>query len=135
MLAPWQEAKAKDMMTGRLAGSIEIIEVARACGMSKSRFVRTFTNTVGVAPYAWFLIQKIRFAKQLLAKLDLSIVQIALECGFVDQSHFTNTFVRRVGMTPYRWRRDFASAADCQAQQCSLNDIRVSHRCANCVTW
>lgn len=43
------------------------------------------------------------------ALTSLPLAQVALECGFADQSHFTNTFVRRVGTTPYRWRRDLVA--------------------------
>lgn len=96
------------VMQGRLQGSVAISDVARACDLSVSHFVRAFTNTVGCTPYAWFLSEKIAKAKQLLAEHKMPIAQIALACGFVDQSHFTNSFVRRVGITPYRWRRDLA---------------------------
>jgi AraC family transcriptional regulator len=33
----------------------------------------------------------------------LSVAEIALACGFYDQSHFTTTFVRLAGMSPRQW--------------------------------
>lgn len=92
-------------MREHLGETVSISEVARACRLSLSYFVRAFANTAGVAPYDWFLGQRIVLAQKLLARTSPSLAEIALECGFVDQSHFTNTFVRRVGMTPLRWRR------------------------------
>ncbi|WP_231382217.1 helix-turn-helix transcriptional regulator, partial [Sphingobium indicum] len=104
-LAPWQERLAKETMGTHLGQTIAISDVARACRLSMSYFVRAFSNTVGVAPYSWFIGQRIILAKDLLAQSHVPLVEIALECGFVDQSHFTNTFVRRVGTTPLQWRR------------------------------
>lgn len=92
-------------MREHLSETVSISDVARVCRLSLSYFVRAFANTVGAAPYDWFLGQRIVLAQELLAHTSPSLAEIALECGFVDQSHFTNTFVRRVGMTPLRWRR------------------------------
>ena len=42
-------------------------------------------------------------AKELLSKLPLA--DVALACGFADQSHLTRTFRRLEGMTPAAFRR------------------------------
>jgi AraC family transcriptional regulator len=33
------------------------------------------------------------------------LTQIALACGFSDQSHFTRVFLQATGATPHQWRR------------------------------
>ncbi|WP_052025416.1 helix-turn-helix transcriptional regulator [Novosphingobium sp. AP12] len=96
-------------MLGRISHRLSIGEVASALGLSNSYFVRAFSNTVGVAPYCWLLEQRINEARQLLSHTTIPIAQIALECGFTDQSHFTNAFNRRVGTTPSKWRKEEAS--------------------------
>jgi len=88
-----------------MGSQIAVAELARLCRLSLSHFVRAFSNTVGIAPYRWFLSARVDHAKGLLIRSNLPLAQVALECGFSDQSHFTNTFVRHVGMTPGRWRR------------------------------
>jgi AraC family transcriptional regulator len=35
----------------------------------------------------------------------LPLAEIALDCGFSEQSHFTRTFTRMVGTSPGEWRR------------------------------
>ena len=35
--------------------------------------------------------------------------QVALDCGFADQSHFSRLFRRKVGLTPAQYRRRFGS--------------------------
>jgi transcriptional regulator GlxA family with amidase domain len=104
-LAPWQVRVALEALGAEISGSVAIPLIAARCGLSFSHFVRAFRNTVGVAPYDWFLERKVELAQSLLASSELPLAQIALECGFVDQSHFSKTFVRRAGQTPLQWRR------------------------------
>ncbi|MFC0146584.1 helix-turn-helix domain-containing protein [Sphingobium scionense] len=105
VLAPWQVSLAMRTMCGSLGGAISISDVATRCRLSLCYFVRAFTNTVGISPYAWFANQRILCAKRLLASSALPLAQVALECGFSDQAHFTNAFAKAAGMTPARWRR------------------------------
>jgi AraC family transcriptional regulator len=52
-------------------------------------------------------IRKLRINKAigLLSNLNLSLTQIAFECGFFDQSHFAKCFQRFTGYTPGQYRR------------------------------
>jgi AraC-like DNA-binding protein len=36
---------------------------------------------------------------------ETSLADIALACGFADQSHFTRTFTRVFGISPGAWRK------------------------------
>lgn len=48
--------------------------------------------------------RRVERALELLADKNIPLVEIALQCGFADQSHFTRVFRRRVGMTPGTYR-------------------------------
>jgi AraC family transcriptional regulator len=104
-LAPWQERRAKDMLASDLAGETPLSVIAAACGLSPDHFARAFRKSTGLAPHAWLLQARVDRATVLLRRHELSLSEIALTCGFVDQSHFTRVFVRRVGVTPGAWRR------------------------------
>lgn len=106
MLARWQVNLAMHTMRCNLGSSISISEIASLCRLSLCYFVRAFTNTVGIAPYAWFVQQRIVHAKRLLAETALPLAQVALECGFSDQAHFTKAFAKASGTTPAKWRRE-----------------------------
>jgi AraC-like DNA-binding protein len=43
--------------------------------------------------------------KGLLRDGRLSLSDVALSCGFADQSHFTRVFTKLTGLTPGAWRR------------------------------
>jgi len=68
-------------------------EVARGTGWSERRFSQVFREQVGFSPKAWTRIQRFqRAVQQLHAGLDLPWAEMALDCGYYDQSHFANEF-------------------------------------------
>jgi len=40
-----------------------------------------------------------------MKETDASLTDIALACGFADQSHFTRVFSKFAGVSPGTWRR------------------------------
>jgi AraC-like DNA-binding protein len=104
-LAPWQEKRAKDILSAQLDGNLSLATVARECGLSASHFARAFRKSVGTSPHQWLLQRRIDHARDLLATSPLSLSDIALACGFAGQSHFTRVFTRFVGSSPGAWRR------------------------------
>jgi len=86
--------------------TVSVPDLASQCRLSLSHFIRAFSNTVGIAPYAWFMQKRVQHAEALLSGTQLPIAQIALECGFTDQAHFTKAFAKANGTTPARWRRE-----------------------------
>jgi AraC family transcriptional regulator len=104
-LAPWQERRAKEILSSDLAENVGLKELAQECGLSVSHFSRAFRYSTGVAPHQWLLEHRVDVAKPLLRDRQLPLSAVALACGFADQSHFTRTFTRIVGVSPGAWRR------------------------------
>lgn len=104
-LAPWQVKRAKEIFCAKLDNSVALKGVARECGLSLSYFSRAFRRSVGVPPHTWLLQHRIEVAKEKLRDRRLSVSQVALACGFADQSHLTRVFTRMVGLSPAAWRR------------------------------
>jgi len=63
------------------------------------------TPTPAMHTHQWILSQRVAQARELLKNSDLSLVKVALICGFADQSHFTRVFTRLAGASPSNWRR------------------------------
>ncbi|MDT1063611.1 AraC family transcriptional regulator [Paracoccus sp. CPCC 101403] len=103
-LPPLAIRRAKDMLMSDDGERPSIGNIAEALNLSRHGFFRAFRDSTGVTPYQWVLNQRIDHARRLLATTDLSLVEIALTCGFSDQSHFTRVFGRIEGASPGRWR-------------------------------
>jgi AraC family transcriptional regulator len=107
-LSPWQERRAKELMSSQMDKGLSIAHIASECSLSRSHFSRAFKKNTGLSPRDWFLQMRLDKAKRLLGVPQLTISQISLDCGFADQSHFTRVFTRVVGATPFSWRRGAA---------------------------
>jgi AraC family transcriptional regulator len=104
-LAPWQERRAKDILRANVKRGVALKEVARECGISVGYFSHAFRRTLGVAPHKWLTEQRVVISKEKLRDDGLSLSDVAMECGFSDQSHLTRVFRQTVGVSPGVWRR------------------------------
>jgi AraC family transcriptional regulator len=104
-LAAWQECRAKEIMHARLAARLTIADVARECNLTPGYFAKAFRRTTGMSPHQYLTHIRLEDAKGLLLSSTLPLADIALICGFGDQSYFTRVFTRSVGTSPGAWRR------------------------------
>jgi AraC family transcriptional regulator len=111
-----QEQRAKDCLASNLSGDILIADVAKACGLSRSHFIRSFRATTGMTPHKWLQSRRIQQAKTLLLESSIATSEIAIVCGFADQSHLTRVFTRLVGAPPSGWRREHRGQKRSDAQ-------------------
>ncbi|MBM0104901.1 helix-turn-helix transcriptional regulator [Steroidobacter sp. S1-65] len=105
MLARWQERRAKELIAENLTGNITLADLAKACELSIRHFTRAFRGSTGMSPHAWLLQLRVERAKQLLTTSRRMLADVALDCGFADQSHMTRIFQRSLQMSPGAWRR------------------------------
>ncbi|WP_209854627.1 helix-turn-helix domain-containing protein [Rhizobium herbae] len=106
ILSRSHEDLAKSILLENLEGDISILDVAQACDLSRGYFIRAFRQTTGMTPYQWLLNERINRARELLRASNAPLAEIAIACGFADQSHFTRVFSNIVGLTPGNWRRN-----------------------------
>jgi AraC family transcriptional regulator len=104
-LARWQLRRVTEFIGANLDGNVSILDLASICGVSAGHLARAFRKSTGLAPHQWLTQRRIERARELLLGSDLSISEIALLCGFSDQSHFTRVFHQGNGRAPAAWRR------------------------------
>lgn len=103
-LTSWQERLAKEVIETSLVGGIGLADLAALCGLRTTQFAHAFRRSTGRAPYQWLLERRVERAKDLITAGRDALADIALACGFADQSHLTRIFARHVGATPGAWR-------------------------------
>ncbi|HKX77687.1 MAG TPA: AraC family transcriptional regulator [Novosphingobium sp.] len=104
-LAAWQERRAKELIDSAIGRQVTLQELADTCRLSASHFAKAFRQTTGKTPHQWLIERRIDRAMTLMGSGSLTLVEIAENCGFADQSHFTRAFSRATGMAPGAWRR------------------------------
>ncbi|MBO9579627.1 MAG: helix-turn-helix transcriptional regulator [Sphingobium sp.] len=104
-LAPWQIKIAEAEIAKQIYGRFNIDDVAASVRLSPSHFAKAFRNSVGVTPSSRFRSVRLAQTMTLLRESDLTITEIAVHCGFTDESHFSRSFTHVTGITPGKWRR------------------------------
>jgi AraC family transcriptional regulator len=112
-LTPRQLSSVLRFIDANLSKTIPVRALAAIAGLSPSHFGKAFKANLSLPPYAHIVRQRIERAMILLAKGEMPLVEVALACGFSDQSHFTRHFRRLVGMSPWRWRRSLYNGPKC----------------------
>ncbi len=92
-------------LDGAFRGPATLNAAAKALGASVSTIVQALRKETKRTFLEHLRERRVREARALLADTDLSIAQIATQCGFCDQSHLTRTFARELGVTPRRYRQ------------------------------
>jgi len=88
----------------QLGSSLTLQDMAAALGLDLYSFSRWFKESFGVSPHQYVLEARIDRARRLLNTTALSLVDVALDCGFSSQSHLTSVFKRFMGTTPAAFR-------------------------------
>ena len=115
-LAPWRLNRVNDYIAANLGWTIRVTDLARIAQQSVSHFSRAFSRSVGYAPHAYVMRQRMRRAQDIMLSSEHSLSRIALECGMSDQAHFSRAFRKLVGTSPSAWRRQFSAGPDCFGQ-------------------
>jgi len=97
--------QAQELLTDRCAESLSIRAVAQYVGVHPAHLARSFSRFFMRSPGEHLRRSRVARAEALLLETDLPLVEIALSCGFVDQSHFTNVFRRYKALAPAAFRR------------------------------
>ncbi|MGV3636942.1 MAG: helix-turn-helix transcriptional regulator [Flavobacteriales bacterium] len=85
---------------GSYASSISVRDMARAASMSEFHFHRVFRAIKGVPPHRYLNEVRMRRADELLRAGREPILDVALQCGFVDLATFSKAFKRSFGHAP-----------------------------------
>lgn len=98
---------ATQLMRQRLAENIPVPELARLLGYSTDYFRRVFRHRMNMTPTGYLIGLRMQQAVQMLEYSDLTVGQIALQCGFHDPLYFSRMFHRKMGCSPMQYRRKY----------------------------
>ncbi len=84
--------------------------LARLAHMSVRAFERKFRSCFHVTPQKYLRKLQMRMASRALVYTSQPLAEVAVGCGFADQSHFTREFRRHFGRTPGEYREHFGQS-------------------------
>jgi transcriptional regulator GlxA family with amidase domain len=85
-------------------------DLAREAGLSVRQLERLFRRYLDRSPKRYYMELRLERARGLLMQTDMSVINVALACGFTSPSHFSKCYRARYGRTPYRERGEPTAA-------------------------
>ena len=98
-----------ETMEANISEPLTMQELAERAGFSRRQMERIFAQHAGRSPAKFYLDLRLQRARHLLFQSDLSILDIALACGFVSASHFSKTYKEMYGRSPREERGQIES--------------------------
>lgn len=103
--APAWLRQAHEMIVDSFPETLPLSQIAGAVGVHPVYLATTFRQRFGVTIGEFVRKLRIEQACAELRKGEVSLTEVALQAGFVDQSHFTKVFKSYLGTTPAQYRR------------------------------
>ncbi len=95
---------AREYAEANFLRSLSLAEIAAAAGVHRVHLAREFRRYYSTTVGDFLRSRRVEHACQLLCSTEDPLADIAVACGFSDQSHFGTTFRRHIGLTPSRFR-------------------------------
>jgi transcriptional regulator GlxA family with amidase domain len=103
--------KAMLMMEQQLADALDIARLADLLGLGRRQLERRFSEDIGMSPAQYHRSLRISRARWMLTHSDLSLSDIAAECGLGDGSRFARTIRLSTGLAPLAYRQSTQNEA------------------------
>jgi len=92
------------MMEANIEEPVSPSILAKDVGMSTRQLERLFRRYLNRSPKRYYMELRLQKARNLLMQTDMSVINVALACGFASPSHFSKCYRAHYNTTPYRER-------------------------------
>jgi AraC family transcriptional regulator, glycine betaine-responsive activator len=93
-----------ERMEASIEDPLSPADLAEEVGMSTRQLERLFRRYLNRSPKRYYMELRLSRARNLLMQTNLSVINVALACGFSSPSHFSKCYRAQYGTTPYRER-------------------------------
>ncbi len=92
------------MMESNIEEPISPAILAKQVAMSTRQLERLFRRYLNRSPKRYYMELRLQKARNLLMQTDMTVINVALACGFASPSHFSKCYRSHYNTTPYRER-------------------------------
>ncbi len=99
--------KAQKLLVQDSAKTVNMEDIARECGVSRTKLYYLFQNKTGTTPQKFRENYIMRKAQRMLECTNLQICEISLKLGISDPYYFSARFKKLCGLSPKNYRKAF----------------------------
>lgn len=103
---------------------LSVAEIAKVGGISVSSQERLFKKTFGLTPLMYLRRTRLNAACKMLRETSVGLAEIAVQCGFNDQTNMTRAFRQELKITPLKYRRSFSEKTSSRHRRASSMVLR-----------
>ncbi len=92
--------RVTDFVNDNLSLDLGLSEMAGVANLSQYHFSRQFKRSTGLSPHQYVIGRRVKRARELLLRTDLSVGDVASAVGFTHQSHLAHHVRRHFGVAP-----------------------------------
>ena len=93
----------RHFLEAHLDEPFSIDDCAALVGVSRRQIERLFRDKLGVTPVKYLSTLRLQHARALLAETEMSVLDVAIACGYGSSAHFSKCFRARFGVSPHRF--------------------------------
>lgn len=101
----------KELWSGQRLVPVSVESLAKRVGVSESHLIRTLKAELGLTPHQLTSLIRLDRAASLLCRTNLTVSEIADQCGFESPFHFSRRFRALQGIGPREYRNQVLSGA------------------------
>ena len=98
--------RAMTYINEHLDAPLSLEEIASVAGFTRTYFSSVFTELNGLTTWDYITIRRIERSCELLRRTDLTVIEVAENCGYGNLSNFNRMFLRIVGTSPSAYRKN-----------------------------
>jgi transcriptional regulator GlxA family with amidase domain len=88
------------MMEQEIEEPLRASELAELVGLSTRQLLRLFKEHLNSSPGKLYMHLRLEHARLLIAQSDMSVIDVAIACGFQSHSHFSRVYRNKFGHSP-----------------------------------
>ncbi len=105
LCVPLRLTELKHRLEAQFLAPVTLADLAQTTGLSRTYLCTQFRRHFGIAPIAYVLQLRMRYAAELLEDANCNVTEAARECGYNDIYYFSRLFKKVMGASPRAYRR------------------------------
>lgn len=95
--------RATSFLQSRFEDGFDLVACAQHAGVTQRQLQRLFSQHLNMSPLEYWNDMRLCHGRALLAETDMTVLEVAVACGYGSASHFSKSFRKKFNISPHRF--------------------------------